>query len=311
MIFGSKKRITMYKGYLWRLAFMSEQNNKKIYSRLDELSIEQLQNLLREDFESSDDVDMGYITAILDVIEKRNKENDTPVEFNTAEKWQELEEKIEHITPETPQKITQITETKYPRGKRKIWQTVAAALVFISLCGIITAQAFGYNIFNRVVQWTDELFTFGDPGEVNVTVPLAIEIPPDYEFDTMEEILNYLLIHHPFVPRWIPDGFIETELSVVQLLPERSVAHILYQDEDRVLVFHFTVYYIIQDGFVSYYEKDDTPIEELIIHGITHYIMSNNVQNGAVWTHNNVEAGIYGHISKEDIIKMIHSIYEE
>jgi hypothetical protein len=50
---------------------------------------------------------------------------------------------------------------------------------------------------------------------------------------------------------------------------------------------------------VTVYEKEE----------ITHYIMTNLSQYTAAWLNGDLECSIFGDISKEDIIRMIDSIY--
>jgi len=61
---------------------------------LEDMTMDELGDLLREDFDSSDDdeVDIDFISPILDMMEKRNLESDNPIIFDVQESWIRLVE---------------------------------------------------------------------------------------------------------------------------------------------------------------------------------------------------------------------------
>lgn len=284
---------------------------KNSYSKLERLNLEQLQSLLQEDFDNSDDVDMDYISTILEIIKQRELENNEPLEFDAETGWQDFEDNYMNSKPANIIDISEIPKPTRTRRRLKVWQTVAAAVVVTMLGGFITAQAFGYNIFNIFTSWTDDSFMVSNR-HIEPTADLElIEIPPDMEFETLLDVFDYIDIHERVIPSWIPEGFIQTHLIIHQLLPEQTIVDVTYEKEDGIIRLGFVIHSDKSEVSTSYYIKDDTPVQEYVIWGITHYLFSNGSYNVAVWFNNNVESSISGQISEEEIIKMIHSIYGE
>lgn len=58
------------------------------------------------------------------------------------------------------------------------------------------------------------------------------------------------------------------------------------------------------------YEKDDTPVEEYVYHGITHYIFSNNSTTTAAWLVENTEYYMWVTDGAVDMKALIRSAYE-
>jgi hypothetical protein len=292
---------------------MGEHNsNNQIYPALAKLSIEELQNLLSQDFYSSDDVDMEYITAILAVIEQREAENIEAEVFDIETGWKSFEESYmcAKITEPNFHKTEEPAIYKtFKRSKRKIWQMAAAAVMVVFLGGVITAQALGYNIFQVIAQWTDELFILRGTVEEHAPPKDMIEIPPDMEFETIREVLDELDVLLPVVPHWHPDGFVQTHLQVLQQLPDFTMVDAVFENEDRLFIIGLTIYNELSERHTMYFPKDDSPVREYISWGIMHYIFSNNDNIVAVWEYDNVEGSITGSITEDELIRMIDSIY--
>lgn len=288
-----------------------QEKNKKSYPNLEKLNMDQLQDLLRQDYESSDDdeMDMEYISAIIEVIKKRNLESDEPVQFDVKADWKAFKEKYILTEPTQIISITQPSSKKRARSKWKIWQTVAAVLVVTVLLGTFTAQAFGYNLFRIIAQWTDEIFTLRNPVEDTSTQSDLVELPQDMLFESIQEVLDKLNITVNAVPKWYPEGFTQTQMVIAQQLPERILIDAVFENADRLISISLTIYNEIPDDVLAYYMKDDTPVVEYEIWGVTHYIMSNFDKNIVVWMNDNVEVSIQGDITEDELLLMVKSIY--
>jgi len=288
---------------------MSEHNKKKPYSMLDKLNLEELHNLLQEDFNSSDDLDMEYITAILDVIKERENENSAPIIFNAESSWLSLEDNYLSAHPITTSEVTQISDARHIRGRRRIWQAVAAALVITLLFGAITAQAFGYNIFTMIAQWTDDVFTLSSSDDNFSLHPEQIELPPDKQFETIQEALDFFDIHAHVIPHWIPDGFYQTNINALQI-PDLTMINAFFENDDRTLFISYTIYNDQSIDHTNFFVKDDNPVREYQVWGIKHYIFTNDSRFVAVWMDGYIEGSINGNITEDELIRMINSIYE-
>lgn len=278
---------------------------RKSYPALNGLSIEELQNLLQQDFNSSNDMDMNYITAILEVIKRKEKENEEALVFDAEKSWNVFEEK--YMTMESKNAHTHQANIKH--RKRNLWQILAAAIVVALSCGALTAQAFGYNIFRFVAQWTDEVFTFRSAIEETVPPSEMEELPADKQYDSIIDVLYDLNIATKVVPSWYPDGFSQTHLLVSQQHPERTMIDAVFESENRLFSISITIYNEMSEDLLGYYMKDENPVYEHDFWGITHYIMSNNSRMSAIWINEKVEVSIQGDITEDELIQMINSIY--
>jgi hypothetical protein len=195
------------------------------------------------------------------------------------------------------------------RSKRKVWQMVAAAVMVVLLGGVITAQALGYNIFQVIAQWTDELFILRGTIEEHAPPTDMIEIPTDREYETIREVLDDLEVFTLVIPNWHPDGFTQTHLQVLQQLPDFTMVDAVFENEDRRFIIGLTIYSEQSERPTMYFPKDDNPVREYISGGIIHYIFSNNERMGAVWVYENVDGEIQGNITEDELKRMIDSIY--
>lgn len=63
---------------------------KRIYPDLKSLSLEELEDILRHDFDSDEELDMDYTMAILDLIERREAEEPDYIPFDVKAGWDDF-----------------------------------------------------------------------------------------------------------------------------------------------------------------------------------------------------------------------------
>lgn len=163
---------------------MTEPENKKTkdYSQFDKMSTEALAELLRLDFQlPEEESDTDAIVYIAEVIAKREKEHPTGTYSapDTNASWKIFKEKYlpyagdgislyedESDAAADGQAEIARSDTGLPRsqkraGRRGLRAACAAAVLAALLGGMaITAYATGFDLWNAVVQWTGETFTF-------------------------------------------------------------------------------------------------------------------------------------------------------
>ncbi|MFA5531784.1 MAG: DUF4367 domain-containing protein, partial [Thiohalomonadaceae bacterium] len=178
--------------------------------------------------------------------------------------------------------------------------------VIILLTGTLTAQALGYDVWKAVAQWTRDIFQF-TPGTVpSQEVRETPELPDPY-YDTLDKALSAFGIEDvAIVPSWIPERF-ETPAIEAIYTPNSTVISAVYTNEKDVLIISLAS---VAGDESTHYEKDETEIILYDANGITHYIMSNNAQNSAVWVSGIYECTIYGTVSEDELKQIIDSIYE-
>ena len=140
----------------------NESNNSKGFAFLNEMSTDELKNILRVDCFSDDNekLDDDTISNILQIISQRevNKRN-----IDARLLWENF--KTEYLpnidTSEEKNDVSECTLKEVPRRKplRFVKYAVIAALLCL-LLGNCVAFAHGVNIFEYIANWDDETFHF-------------------------------------------------------------------------------------------------------------------------------------------------------
>ncbi|MCL2200593.1 MAG: DUF4367 domain-containing protein [Oscillospiraceae bacterium] len=290
------------------------------YPNLENLSLDELQTLIRQDFYSTECTDMDYIAAILEVMEKKEAENPNHVPIDVKAAWKDFEENYIgkesaylHLLPadeifEAKPSVSKSTATRR-RSPVKLARIAAIVVMAVMFLGVFTAQALGHNVFQSIAQWTSDVFTFGGSGGEVETGPLFLENPYDRQYKSLQDVIDEIGVTVSVIPTWYPEGFVQTQLNVVAFY-ERVMIHALFEQEENALTIAVIINYAPVYGSVFFHEKDDRTVEEYRSHGIAHYIMTNYDRAVAVWLNEYAEVSIQGDISETYLRKMITSIYE-
>lgn len=288
---------------------------KKDYSGFDRMSTEMLEEILRGDFELSSDEesDMDAILYIMEVIAKRKKKEsrgrpdaeqawnifNENYRSNDAVPWYEDDDDKDCAAKS--ETAEQTTVKKKRRLSRRV-MGIAASVVIIIGCTFLTADAFGYNIWQIIAQWTTETFGFSS-GEGDLEIDSEDGISTQYK--SLQEALDTYRITEKVVPTWIPKGYALVSIEVTES-PEVTYFVALYQSEDDQMFIK------INHSHEDYraFEKDGSAMETLEVQGIVHYIMSNFEDERVVWINGENECSITASVSRSEIKRMIQSIYE-
>lgn len=292
----------------------SDRNANKEYSILKHLSTEELEKLLCQDFDVSDDKepDVDYIMAIMEVIQEREAMPTAEATAIVDAAWNDFRENYqgqstaygtEALQESESSHLDQISMPKSPKQRVRAYRyVVIAALVGLLMCG--AASAFGFNVFQALADWTAETFGF-------VSASASDEAGRGEDpYKTLRAIVEdetEILV----IPNWIPEGSAESgEVSVVERSDGIRAASAYEMPNGRFTV-RVMIYNDLSAEYSATYQKDDVDVVIYEANGILHYLMSNNDVNLAAWTNENVEMLIQGDLEFEDLEKMIDSIYEE
>lgn len=292
------------------------QNEVNPYPGLEHLSLKDLEELLRQDFRTSDDMDTDYTMAIMEVIKRRKTEdpNYMPADVQAARKsfeenYMNKESPYLHLFPsnETLEVAPEIPESPTRGSRKRLRRLITVAAVLVLLIGILTAQALGYNVFRIIAQWTTDTFTFGGTVvEYPSDPPLPFEVSPDRQYESIQEVLDDIGIILQVVPLWYPYGFVQTELIVTHF-SESIIINSILESEDKLILISITVG--VDSERFRIHEIDHSGVLVHEAGGITHYIMSNYDRMVAVWLNGNLEGSIQGDITEAELLRMIDSIY--
>lgn len=289
------------------------------YSGLDRLSTEELKKLLYRDFMASEDEDLDpeYLTAILEVIHEREEQDDSipPVDVDAA--WQDFQDYYLDLDSsqcdDSPQQEAlphSSPSGRSPKSKRRpLWFRLlpAAVVIFaVFLSGPVMTSAFGFNLFEVIAGWTSDHFTFSAPWRSEEETDAHLEYDPYQQLRSVVAIFT----DESIVPTWYPPG---TKVSVdaTQEVMSNNVRIMATYEYDSGR-FSFAIYiYDVPPEKSAVYQKDDSEVIKHVVHGITHYIMSNNEKSTATWQNGNIEATVQGDLTIDELEEMINSIYKE
>lgn len=294
----------------------NEKQHKADFSKFDRMSTEELEDILCQHAQSDDagETDLNAILYISEVLVEREKEKPIysipPVE--TA--WQQFQQK--YLLPETgdvtsstdiPQDVAIPFEEARPtqnKIRRRSMRAAAAAaiLVILLVSSSVTASAFGVKLWDALVKWTCETFGFSYAGQK--------EVGQDEVHEQLEELKKTLYLHgavkEDVLPKYLPEGYTASQPVVTAYSDFTDVVCMLSNGEQFIM---FQYRLRTDDKKAPTYEKDEVDPDEYVVDGVIHSITTNEGTYQALWQQSNIECGIYGLNTKEELIRIIDSIY--
>lgn len=174
---------------------------------------------------------------------------------------------------------------------------------------MISAQAFGVDIFAFFARWTDDIFFFSnEETKVLETRNYPMAEGESAEYKSIDEALTAFNVDSPFSPSWIPDYLGDWEV-IGSVMPYGMRIFAVAGDESNVLTWEI-LEFPLQDGPAFIIEKSPGDVHRYESHGQLHYIIEDNGCYKATWTVDNIQCVITGFITEEELTKIIDSIYE-
>ena len=290
------------------------QEHDRDFSQYNQMSTEELEKILRADFELPDaeGSDMAKILYITEVIAERRAGQPTGRYANADEAWESF---VENYLPAEEQAVFRheetIAEEPKPGEKRTRPRlcgsalmrvaAIVAAIALVAAAGTMTASAFGFDFWAWFTAWTQEVFGIQNPNNDFL-----------YEQEIPEQLseLHALMQEYGFpgclLPTYLPEEFeadpveCESNVAFVKL-------HCFLSNNDDLIMLEYTMY--LNNQVTEEAQKDENNPEAYERGGVTHYIMINDETYYAIWTVDNVKCGIYGASSYEELTEIIISIY--
>ena len=293
-----------------------ERENQRKYPIFEQLSTEELEKLLAQDFAATDeDPDVDYIMAIMGVINEREKAAGHQSDVDAA--WKDFQEEYQGQAAAFDQTFPceaessdhlQVHPAQVPRKKRRAFRYVfVAAAIIVLLCG--TASGFG-QVFQAVVSWTAETFGFDSPYGAESSEETSALRDPYFELRTSVSEYTDLSV----IPYWAPEGTTTSGKPKVQKTIRKDSTHLtgVYGINDYEFVIRIRIYdEVPEDYYAAYQWNENQLVTNHEVNGLKHDIVHNNENNTAAWTNENVECIIQGALAIDELEKMIDSIYEE
>lgn len=226
------------------------------------------------------------------------------------EEAQEALEQEEARSAEVPP-VTQLSSVRKTKTIRRLVPLVAAiAILFATL---ITAQALGIDVIGGIARWTSEVFSLGNNQNINSNIVEITQRPiqdgEERSYSALQDALDDFGVTGKIAPKWIPERFQQAENIEIfaNANPYISIgAYYIVSDDE---IFSFAIHEKSEDSPFSV-EKDEREPRSLVINNQVFYIFNNYNAINAVWANGNVEGYIVGHLTEEELNKVLKSIYE-
>lgn len=280
--------------------------NEKLHSALDQMTIQELEQLL--DTPDGVEPDVDFITEVLEVVQAKEAEHPDclGLDVDVDAAWEDFKGnymgQAEACRPADGRSHSKQSKTSNHRFLILVRRTLTVAAVLTMFC--VTASAFGF--FQWFADWTAQTFRFAsiDEGAWKQDV---LECDPYAALRAAVAEETDL----PVVPAVGPDKSVQVKLTVTERSDGVRV-HGVYRAEDDEYSITLTIYddVVFANGS-STYQKSEEDIEICQINNIEHYLMKNNESSSAAWINQNVEVHIQGEIAFEDLETMVASVYWE
>lgn len=280
------------------------------FSKYDSMTTEELEDILRQNednFEDETDIDMlMYVAEVIRGRKEPNPNRKTPEEayeiFKTH--YMPTDAEMEEFQKHSDEKTTRKNPAKViPMARWMRRLTAAAAVLVMIFAGTMTANAFGINLWECFVQWTEETFHFRGSSDLE---PSAPEKEDNQDFQSLQEALDMYKITTPLAPKWIPEGYELKDIKVSES-PVQQAFLAVYMNDNQVIKVQIKRH-VVEDP--QQIEQSDTLIEEYESGGIVYFIFEDEPMLQAVWTNENFECYISGELTIDEMKQIVDSIKE-
>lgn len=292
------------------------------FNPYESMSTAELQALLKEDSEkaAANACDLAAIMEITEVLARRERENPSGSYPDPDAAWSRFEQDylpqvgsrptVLEMEPAVNAPVKQERNPrKHPKRSRHVPRfpyrvaSIAAILVLCLFGTSVTASAFGFDWWDAFVRWTSETFGFVTASD-KAAEP---EEMPEILQELQEEFVSLGDKPWNIIPSYLPEGFEEGEITVFDKEYYRSVICRVTNGSDFILL-QYRLYNSEAIGNIAY-EKDLDDPEVYDAGGIQHYITTNMGKYKAVWKTGDIEGGIFEVTDKNELLRMIDSIY--
>lgn len=279
---------------------MTPEQNNGSFDYLNKLNIQQLREILRLQLDE-DEVNIELIKKINAVLASKTEEP----ELDVASAYDRLRA-AESSEPLYSEVLDEMTAEKAvrPRPKfRALFKVgLVAAVVIVLFIGTgIVGYAMGFDFWGAMRDWTEDRFGFlsGD------SLYQRTEVEDSYSKLREELRANGATVD--VVPEYMPSGYSLSSVTTEDSLRGLGIFCTLSNNDKEILL----NYTLTAKEPNTIFPKDESSPEVYTVCGIEHNIFTNEGSYIAVWVNQNVQCEIYKVEDREELLKMIDSIYKE
>ena len=281
---------------------MSEMNSRESYTRYDEMTTDQLREILRKHAhgELEKEPDTEELFYIMEVLADRESENPEKQIKSTEEAYATF---VKHYAPEIAEDKPISFSKRSAIASRWMKRVAVVAIVFVTLTtAAVSAKAFVPDFWEKVASWTKEFFHFQDVSDG--TEEKDPETENNAELDSLRDALDQYAGVLELVPNWIPGGYIFADVNVKET-PKALLISAVYEKEDEQLFIRIRQEYGSDPVQI---EKNEDLIEIYKVHGVDYYIFSNDKYMQTAYIVGEYECIIIANLTMEEMKKVIDSI---
>lgn len=281
---------------------MSEMNSRESYPRYDDMTTDQLREILRKHAhgELEKEPDTEELFYIMEVLADRESTNPEKQIKSTEEAYATF---VKHYAPEMAE------EKPIPFSKRGTVATrwakrvAVVAIVFVALMtAAVSAKAFAPDFWEKIAIWTREFFRFEDIADG--TEGKEPEMEYNHELKSLQDIWEQHRIEEVLVPKWIPEGYTCIDVSVMKSPKSLSISAVYDKAGEQLII---KIRQVVGTK-PQQIEKSDELIEIYTADGVDYYIFSNYEMLQTAWVAGEFECIISGKITLEEMKRIIDSI---
>lgn len=274
---------------------------------LNILNEEQLKDILRSEL-LSDETNVELIKKVNDVLRSKSTKK---VDCNIDSAWQDfIKEGLTSellYADELSINNNQVSKSDATKKRSRFHIAIAAAIIVMLLInGTFTANALGYDLWDVIVNWTNETFGFISREHSNQGNDSVSQLDFMDEFISIQSSLEDYGITEKVIPTYVPDEF-ERSYAKIDDSTENTAFIYMYSNDNRSIILRYVIF---STTLGSSFQKDEGEPEIYEASGVEHYIATNVGKYIAIWTRGNLECSISGLDSRGELIKMIDSIYK-
>ena len=281
---------------------MSEMNSRESYPRYNEMTTEQLREILRKHAHGELEIepDTEELFYIMEVLQNRESENPVGQIKSTEEAYATF---VKHYAPEMAEDKPILFPKRSAVTTRWMKRVAVVAIVCLALTtAAVSAKAFAPDFWERVAYWTKEFFRFEDVTDGTEGKTPDKEV--NAELDSLRDAVDQYAITRELVPGWIPEGYLCKSVNGKETPKSLSISAIYEKDGERLII---KIRQEIGSPPVQV-EKNEDLIEIYTADGVDYYIFSNDKYIQTAWVLGEYECVIIGKLTLEDMKKVIDSI---
>lgn len=256
-------------------------------SHLQEKTAEELLNELEVELDdmSEADYDQARVDAYLDELDRREP--------------QALETDLQAA-------LARFHAARLDAGRpRPVRRLRAAAVLAAAVLGVMTiAQAAGLVSWG---DWNARYFQLHwQSGAPQGLAAPALPDAPQKHYASLQSLLSDYGVEGNLAPTWLPEGFTLTREYLDHIWG--GWFRFCYEKDGTPLEIALR-YRENGQGQSGLYNKDKADVEDYVSHEQTHYLFSDGAQSVAVWANGGYECSIRGSISRDELKRMVDSVY--